>query len=151
MALLYGRAGRLTAKNGCFRPGQMQKELEESQGQLIEAKAAGRDLEAQLEAGIARMAADTQEKTELERQLEASGANQHEAEDLHNDALASLEETIQGLEEEKSELQEQADQAETMMAKLRQDIEGLKVANMRASMKVPDGAHHCPFLVIAKN
>jgi ABC-type transporter Mla subunit MlaD len=90
------------------------------------------------------MAADTQEKTELERQLEASGANQHEAEDLHNDALASLEETIQGLEEEKSELQEQADQAETMMAKLRQDIEGLKVANMRASMKVPDGAHHCP-------
>ena len=144
MGLLYGCAGRLTAKNGCFRPGQMQKELEESQGQLIEAKAAGRDLEAQLEAGIARMAADTQEKTELERQLEASGANQHEAEDLHNDALASLEETIQGLEEEKSELQEQADQAETMMAKLRQDIEGLKVANMRASMKVPDGAHHCP-------
>ena len=28
MVLLYGRAGRLTAKNGGFRPGQYEKDLE---------------------------------------------------------------------------------------------------------------------------
>jgi hypothetical protein len=30
MAFLYGRAGRLTAKTGGFRPGQELKELEEA-------------------------------------------------------------------------------------------------------------------------
>eukprot|EP01051_Picozoa_sp_SAG22_P027450 SAG22_NODE_9188_length_604_cov_1.112871_1_plen_84_part_10 len=63
---------------------------------------------------------------ELERQLDSQKQNARESEDMQNDALASLEETIQGLEAEKVQLEDTAEQKDEMIKKLQQDVRGLQ-------------------------
>ena len=65
----------------------------------------GSDLEAQLEAAVVKITDDVSSMAELERQLESEKKNRQETEDDQNDALASLEETIQALEREKIDVQ----------------------------------------------
>ena len=62
MALLYGRAGRLTAKNGGFRPGQYFSKYDEDSSGELDVKECGRlfaDLGEKVSVETIRMIIDT--------------------------------------------------------------------------------------------